>query len=205
MKRLWRLFFNVLAVLLVLLCVPICALWWRSQSRYDVFTLVRIIAAPPPLALERNGVPLEVNETRLIFQTIHGRFYLLRMINNEFNDGTLKLNQWAASHSEEGLDWVAISDKFHAGFEPQLRFGNFALYSELLPPETPRGCQYLCAPLWALVFACCIPSLFVAGHQLRQKRRRARELAGFCGRCAYDLRATPDRCPECGNVPLKTL
>jgi hypothetical protein len=54
-------------------------------------------------------------------------------------------------------------------------------------------------PFWFLVTAfAATPLLWI----LTVRSRRSAS-SGFCQSCGYDLRASPDRCPECGAVPVK--
>jgi hypothetical protein len=54
-------------------------------------------------------------------------------------------------------------------------------------------------PHWLLALICgALPFTFLTLSTCRAVRRRA--AAGECPKCGYDLRATPERCPECGDV-----
>jgi len=76
-------------------------------------------------------------------------------------------------------------------------------YSSPLPAKGQVAQIDARLPYWVLVAALSfLPIRWIA----RFRRRRAQDLlnpSGFCVRCGYDLRATPDRCPECGTIPPK--
>jgi hypothetical protein len=57
-------------------------------------------------------------------------------------------------------------------------------------------------PHWALTAgAAALPTAWLVAQVRRLAVRRRRSLRGLCPACGYDLRASPDRCPECGTVP----
>jgi len=68
------------------------------------------------------------------------------------------------------------------------------------PGPTPARTWVLIFPYWLVAIIFGVPVALSLLGQYRQRRRRRWARLGCCSACGYDLRATPDRCPECGAV-----
>ena len=57
--------------------------------------------------------------------------------------------------------------------------------------------------IWRIPYplAIALPAVWLAVYAVRVIRRR-RIKPGHCAVCGYDLRASPDRCPECGTATM---
>jgi hypothetical protein len=95
--------------------------------------------------------------------------------------------------------------------------GLFAPQYFKTPPREHRLLGFYCAsgnsgkdgpfhivavPYWFILLLLALVPVAWLGRRRRAKRRR---LAGRCPACGYDLRATPNQCPECGAVPERTI
>ena len=109
----------------------------------------------------------------------------------------------ARGFSHESFDWRSQTRGFGVRSWEELRgswYGRLGFgYDPNARLDNTGGRMYrVYFPFWGLILVSLIaPGIVVIGY----RRSRHRHRRGMCPRCGYDLRATPQRCPECGAVP----
>jgi hypothetical protein len=95
------------------------------------------------------------------------------------------VDPWLLRHCD--LDWMTV---YNSDVAAHILIGTY-------PPS--MNIQQITVGYWLLMLlTLAVPVIRILNHWRRVKRLRA--ASSICLTCAYDLRASNDRCPECGTA-----
>jgi hypothetical protein len=185
---------NVLTALSLLLCVAAVAVWARSYAVGDYFRGVHVA---------HDGLP-EDNPAYYYMHLYEIDWYI------ESDTGRLRVARytWPSSMADvtrvrQGWQW----ERWTPRNETEREVGPLRWMGVASSYVGPGGAEDPSSPSswWVIVPFWLVTAVFTAipaaRGVVRFRRRRRKRPAGLCPRCGYDLRATPDRCPECGAMP----
>jgi hypothetical protein len=113
--------------------------------------------------------------------------------------------KWELRSWKPGEDWewlpVELSGPSSVGWGSWARL-HWKFHDVSAPGYADNG-RLLAGRCWMVaVLAGAWPAVSFGRLVRRARRRRRARAGGFCASCGYDLRATPERCPECGSAAL---
>jgi hypothetical protein len=106
---------------------------------------------------------------------------------------------WRSGPIQSGARW----DSSVSARIVQWRFAHF-LWASQDPPAGTYSTRVVIVPYWAVAALTAVPPICWLYRFRGARLRRTRRDLGLCVTCGYDLRATLDRCPECGMVQQAT-
>lgn len=174
-------YFGDLACACVVAAAVLAAFWVRSHRGQDVIEL-----------------PYSAGGTRIEFSTRGGQTRWLIYADYPTRGPRLRWVHTAPNSIVDAYSWLPEKD-CTLGFGKHLvRYG----YQPENAPKFTSKLHVLGAPFWAPVS---LLSVWPGWCILRLIRHHRRVVQGLCVACGYDLRSSPDRCPECGTPRIPTI
>ncbi len=212
MKRLWQFIFNALTVLSLILCISTWWMWERSDEPQGWFRVVGIGRLSRPIGIGGAQGTLVVGrwkdpsfrmpltpyiEPHQFGSVSRKRFECFYLpFAAPFDLFILLPLFWLFPWGRRALRWFLPGDPNSEKHRLVRMFAFLWAYISIM--NISWNFKLLKESDFPTVFTLAAPLLYwlVSKKQARQK-------IGLCSACSYDLRATPDRCPECGMVPEK--
>jgi len=181
--------FTIMSALSLVLFVAAMVMWARSRSRQD-FLIWRRFDQP-----KIHQILIEITSTKSGLDLSFVRYdYGPR---RTLMPSILAEQGWSYS-STGAFNWSMHSAPWWATYRTQTL--PFTAESDDANPKSSEAWS-IGARFWLLgLFAGMLPAGWLI---LRIRRKNIRR--GFCAKCGYDLRATPEQCPECGTVSVKQI
>lgn len=172
--------FHGVAGLSLLLCMATCVLWVMSyRVEYEAFRLIgpRLYASDSAFG-------------RIQFEVTSGwppqpqpnpwGFFASKVGSVPF-----RTNKW----SFLGFGWDDSTFTLRVQYPPDPEVVSTARTRDLI------------VPLWSA----CLMTAWMPSWWGYRRLRKTRTVKGYCTSCGYDLRASPDCCPECGTSVAKAV
>lgn len=162
---------NTLSILSLLISLGLAVLWYRSYGRNDL--IARVHGYHGFWSVSYNAIGYRSTGGFLSFE---------RSTDWNYVEG----NGWA--YHDQHLKLPCAPWGPNAKWFGPLRIGRYTLNDHAYVDQ-------ISAPYWLLVAVFALPMLKL----LHLSRLHGASAARLCTNCGYDLRATPERCPECGH------
>jgi hypothetical protein len=182
---------NLLTALSLLLCLSAAGLWARSYFRGD-----RVLWASV------DDSPGQITYRHWQFTSLCGQLHWegdTLVVTDPTKLPAVRANLAGVrpvSYQDERAGFAVGYDR---SFLNSLAFHIGGTYSTPIPPTDRRTISFAAVPLWAPALAgAALPAVRLWRRRRAERRRRAANR--LCVRCGYDLRASPERCPECGTM-----